>query len=69
MSFFMNPSSSKSPSAKDLAAELATVSTKVRRFATVNRLNKVERESMKLVESALHRGAILVKAIQLKAPR
>src|SRR5260370_28649966 len=61
--FILKQSRDIQPSA-DLASELTQVADRVRRFGTVNRITKVEREALKLTELTLRQAAELTKAVQ-----
>lgn len=60
--FIRQPSSDPQPGA-ELAAEIAEVAKRVRRFIAISRLTKAEQEAMKLVELTMLQGAALTKAI------
>lgn len=69
ISYFLRSAEKESLSNKDLAAELSSIATHVRRFVAINQLTKLEREAMSLIELSARRGAALVRAVQTKARR
>lgn len=67
ISYFLAKASQKSQSSNDLANELSDVAIHIGRFVDKSKLDKVEREAMRLVEVSLHHGASLVRIIQSKS--
>ncbi len=64
ISYFILKQSRDIQPSTDLASELTQVADRVRRFGTVNRLTKVEREAMKLTELTLRQAAQLTRSVQ-----
>jgi len=69
VSYFMAESTADSGDGTDLAADLTRVGERVRKFAAVNRLNKVEREAMNLIAVTLRQGAELTRSVQSTSRR
>jgi len=66
--FMLQPLDDSRPST-DLEGEMTRVANRVVHFSNVNRLTKVEREAMKLVELTLRQAAELTKSVQSKSHR
>ncbi len=66
ISYFLAKASQKSQPSNDLANELSEVAIHIRRFVDKNRLDKLEREALRLVEVSLHHGASVARTIQSK---
>jgi transcriptional regulator with XRE-family HTH domain len=66
ISYFLARAAKKASAADDLIGRLSDVEARVNRFIAVNRLTKLERDAMKLVQVTLHQGAAIVKTIQKK---
>jgi len=69
VSYFMLQSTPEKDPASDLAAELTTVATHVRRVVAISKLTKVEQEAMKLVELTMQQAAALTKAVARRQER
>lgn len=67
--YFLSPAAQEPLSNQDLAAELSSSASRVRRFVAIKRLTKLEREAMKLIEVSLRQGAALVRVVQPQSPR
>jgi transcriptional regulator with XRE-family HTH domain len=67
--YFLSPAAQEPLSNRDLAAELSSSASRVRRFVAIKRLTKLEREAMKLIEVSLRQGAALVRAVQPQSPQ
>lgn len=65
--YFLTKAARSSQSSKDLATELSTAATHVRRFVAINQLDKFELEAMKLIEASLQHGAVLARTIPSKS--
>ena len=64
ISYFMAESKPDTGQSTDLAADLIRVGERVRKFAAMNGLTKVEREAMSLIAVTLRRGAELTRSVQ-----
>ena len=69
ISYFMAESKPNTGQSTDLAADLIRVGERVRKFAAMNKLTKVEREAMTLIAVTLGQGAELAKSVQTTSRR
>lgn len=68
VSYFMSPGADVTLSGRMLAAELIRLAAKVKRIAAVKTFDIQQRQSLRLLESALRQGAVLTRNLQPRKP-
>lgn len=68
-SYFVVAPTQRTPQSVDIASELVSVASRLRRMISQKRLGKVDYEAIKLVELSIRQGSQLVRAIEDSSSR